>query len=327
LSTDVHGTGRIWGFVSKSVVRLKLVDGKGEIHECEPSDDLFKAAIGGVGAVGIITEVVVQGVDRFNVEQKSEMLDISFDKEGDKENFDQRVNDYLRENEHFSLYLFPFADKCQVNTWKRTNRGQTRRGVLKELRRTSREALAAAWIGNFLAYTGRLPRSGWAYGFKEASDLVLESSEAFNRTIYHQHQELEFTVPFEDTFECCKRFIDLYKSLYPLGLPYTIMEVRFTPANHDRTLIGAGRDRHSTWIDLLCNDSLGYEKYYAEAEELIKEIGARPHLGKFCKSFTKADMAKLHGDNFTTFLTLVEEHDPDGKFANGFTQRLFRQEA
>ena len=54
LSTDVHGTGKEWGFVSQSVVRLKLIDGKGEIHECEPSDDLFKAATGGIGAVGII---------------------------------------------------------------------------------------------------------------------------------------------------------------------------------------------------------------------------------------------------------------------------------
>jgi hypothetical protein len=34
-------------------------------------------------------------------------------------------------------------------------------------------------------------------------------------------------------------------------------------------------------------------------------------------------MEKLYGDNFTTFLNLVEEHDPDGKFANEFTRRLF----
>jgi len=60
LSTDVHGTGRDWGFVSQSVVRLKVVDGQGQIIECEPGDDLFKVAIGGIGAVGIITEVVVQ---------------------------------------------------------------------------------------------------------------------------------------------------------------------------------------------------------------------------------------------------------------------------
>ena len=49
LSTDVHGTGTDWGFVSDSVVALTVLDGNGERHECTPSDDLFKAAIGGVG--------------------------------------------------------------------------------------------------------------------------------------------------------------------------------------------------------------------------------------------------------------------------------------
>ena len=63
LSTDVHGTGKNWGFVSESVVGLKIIDGNGEIIECKPSDELFKAAIGGIGAVGIIVEVVVEGDD------------------------------------------------------------------------------------------------------------------------------------------------------------------------------------------------------------------------------------------------------------------------
>jgi hypothetical protein len=334
LSTDVHGTGKIhgtkqetWGFVSESVVRLKLIDGKGEIHECEPSDDLFKAAIGGVGAAGIITEVVVQGVDRFNVEQKVQIRDISFDKENDKEAFDQLVQENLDEYDHFSLYLFPFADKCQINTWKRTDKEQTRLGDLREFVKISFDALVAAWAGNFLAYAGLLRRGArFAYILERGSNLVLESNKAFNRTIYHLHQELEFTVLFEDTFEACRRFIKLYEKLYkesyPLGLPYTLFEVRFTP-EHDLTLIGPGRGRRSTWIDLVCNDSYGFEKYYAAAREEIKEIGARPHLGKFCEGFGKADMAKLHGDNFTRFLNLVEKHDPNGKFFNEFTRRLF----
>jgi hypothetical protein len=55
----------------------------------------------------------------------------------------------------------------------------------------------------------------------------------------------------------------------------------------------------------------------------MKEIGARPHLGKYCESFSKANMVKLHLDNFTKFLNLVREHDPDRKFANVFTRRLF----
>ena len=70
LSTDVHGTGRDWGFVSDSVAALRIIDGSGAIHDVEPEDDLFKAAIGGVGAVGIISQVVVKTVPRFRVRQE-----------------------------------------------------------------------------------------------------------------------------------------------------------------------------------------------------------------------------------------------------------------
>jgi hypothetical protein len=114
--------------------------------------------------------------------------------------------------------------------------------------------------------------------------------------------------------------------MYPTGLPYTIFEVRFTPGGHDRTLLGAGRDRRSTWIDLVCNDSEGFENYYAAAEELIKSIAARPHLGKYCENITREDLARLHGEHFARFRQLLEQHDPEGKFANDFTRRLFASE-
>lgn len=316
LSTDVHGTGRNWGFVSESVIRLKLIDGKGDIHECQPADALFKAAIGGIGAVGIITEVVIQGVDRFNVEQRVHMSDLSF--------VEQNLEGLLQGNEHFSLYLFPFTKKCQINTWNRTDKHHSVLGDFREFVSISIDALLAVWVGNLMAYTGLLPAlSSLAHSVKRGSNLVLESNKAFNRSIYHLHQELEFTVPFEDTFEVCRRFLTLYEELYPSGLPYTLFEVRFTPAKHDRTLIGAGRERRSTWIDLVCNDSQGFEKYYTAAEKLIQEIGARPHLGKSCRRFSKEDMARLHRENFTKFLHLTEAHDPDGKFASELTRRLF----
>ena len=132
--------------------------------------------------------------------------------------------------------------------------------------RISIDALAAAWLGNFIAYTGGLPQSGRTYGgLRKGSDLLLESNKGFNRTIYHLHQE----------------------------------------------------------IDLVCNDSRGFERFYKEAEELIKDIGARPHLGKYCESFDMEDLEKLHGKEFARFLDLKEEHDPYEKFANDFTRRLF----
>jgi hypothetical protein len=192
-----------------------------------------------------------------------------------------------------------------------------------EFVRISIDALGAAWIGNLISYTGLLHKvSSLVYGVERGSNLILESHNAFNRTLYHLHQKLEFTIPYEDTFEVLRRFIRLYEQMYHLGLPYTLFEVRFTP-KRERTLIGAGRGRRCTWIDLVCNDSQGFEKFYAAAEDLVKEIGARPHLGKFCEAFDEEGLARLHQNSFTTFMNLLERHDPDRIFANDFTRRLF----
>jgi D-arabinono-1,4-lactone oxidase/FAD binding domain len=319
LSTDVHGTGRDWGFVSSSVVRLKVLDGNGAISVCDPADDLFKAVIGGIGAVGIILEVTVQGVPRFNLSQRVEIRDLAEVRRG--------VDTLVATNDHFSLYLFPFTDQCQVNTWNRTDLPHSPAADVREFANISLDALLAAWAGNLLAYVKLLPLSRrWSrlsYLVRRGSNLVLASDCAYNRTIYHLHQELEFTVPYEATFGVCDSLIKLYEELYSLGLPYTLFEVRFTPEGHDRTLIGAGRERRSAWIDIICTDSDGFEAYYAAAVQLIKELGGRPHLGKHCKGFDAEYLQKLHGQYFETFRRVMVQHDPAAKFSNAFTERLF----
>jgi hypothetical protein len=316
ISTDVHGTGRDWGFVSEMVTGITLVDGTGAVHKCAPTDDLYRTAIGGIGAAGIISEVVVQAVDRFNVEQKTEISDFAF----------VRVNldRLLRDNVHLSLYLFPFTDTCQINTWNPTTRRRSPLGRLREFVNYALDALLAAWVANLICYTGLLPRvSPRAHRLKRNTRLVLDSFEAFHRTLYHLHQELEFAVPFEQTFDVCDRFVKLYERLYrEAPLPYTLFEVRFTPAGHDRTLIGPGRDRRSMWLDLLTNDSHGFERYFAAAEALLREMEARPHPGKFNETFGPADLERLHGEQFRRFRDVVRRHDPERKFANDFTQRL-----
>jgi len=55
----------------------------------------------------------------------------------------------------------------------------------------------------------------------------------------------------------------------------------------------------------------------------MKEIGARPHLGKFCNGFDRKDLERLHGEHFATFRKLAEEYDPEKEFENEFTRRLF----
>ena len=319
LSTDVHGTGRSWGFVSDSVVGLTLVDGTGAVHRCGPTDDLFRAAVGGVGAVGIITEVTVQGVPRFNVEQRTQLMSVAHVR--------AHLDQLLIDHDHLSLYLYPFSDTCQVNTWNRTERPRSRCGDVREFVAISADAWLAATLGNLLAYGRLLPLSPLvsrlASRLRRGTNLVLDSPRAFNRSIYHLHQELELAVAFEDTWDVCDRFLRLYEELYPRGLPYTLVEVRFTPEGHERTLLGAGHGRRSTWIDLISNDSAGYALYYAAAVRLLDELGARPHLGKFCDGVTAEQLERVHGDRYHRFLDLVAEHDPGSTFGNAFTRRLF----
>lgn len=319
ISTDVHGTGRDWGFVSEWVKAIKLIDGNGEVHVCKPEDELFKAAIGGIGAVGIITEVVLRAVPRFNLEQRVQM--------STRTDLKQNFQKLFKANRHMSLYLYPFTDNCQINTWNPTTQPQSFLGPLREFISISKDALLSSWAGGLMADTGLLPKlSPFAYGFKRGTDLVLESFKGFNRTIYHLHEELEFTVPFDDElFKMCERFIELYEQMYlKEKLPYTLFEIRFTPRGHDMTLIGAGRERASMWINLCCNDSGRFEEFYAAAEKLMREVGARPHLGKYSLSFDKNDLFNVHGEHFTRFTRLADQHDPAGKFLNVFTRRILR---
>lgn len=320
LATDVHGTGKDWGWVSEMVVSLKVIDGKGNVFVVKPEDDLFRAAIGGIGAVGIITEVTVQARDRFNMEQICVMADLQY--------VEDHLEEIIQENDHMSLYIFPFTDEVQINKWNHTEKVKSILGPLREFINISFDAFFSAWFGNFMAYCGLLKKwSRLAYRFKRGTDLVLESAEAYSRTIYHLHQEQEFTVPYEEAVPMCKLFLEKFETMYLAkpkhNLPYALLEVRFTPAGHELALIGPGRDTRRCWIDLICNDSHGFEKYYAVAEDMIREIKARPHLGKFCETLDKTHLQEIYGAHFDRFLELRDEHDPDRKFINPFTRRLF----
>jgi D-arabinono-1,4-lactone oxidase len=117
------------------------------------------------------------------------------------------------------------------------------------------------------------------------------------------------------------------RDLYPSGLPYTLFEVRFTPAGHDRTLIGAGRERRFTWIDIVCNDSDGFEAHYAAAVRLIKELGGRPHLGKYCNGFDMKYLHKFHEEYFEAFRRVMVRHDPCRQVLKRIHRAAFRPKA
>ena len=135
----------------------------------------------------------MQGVDRFNVHQEVELSNL--------DDVERNLDRLLAENEHFSIYAFPFTNRCQINTWNRSGKPQSTLGPLREHISISLDAMASTWAANLLAYSGLLRRfSMGLHRLKMGSGLVLESSQGFNRTMYPLHQELEFAIPYEQTF-------------------------------------------------------------------------------------------------------------------------------
>lgn len=316
LSTDVHGTGAGPAHFSDHVVGLRLVDGTGALHDLSPDDELFRAAVGGIGAVGIITRVTIQCVDAFDLRQRSSVEARSWAEE--------HLDDLLRDHDHVSFYAYPFTQLLHVHTWDSTTSRRSRFGRAREALNEAKVAIAAATVGDALAHLGWLPRKAdTAMRLQGATDLVLRSHEAFSRSQYHLHQELEVAIPQERVWSDLEHVLEVYERMYAeRRLPFLLVEVRFSPAGHDRSLLGPGSGRATAWLCLCCNQSGAVREYFDEIERWVTATDARVHLGKWCETLTAADIEQMHGRRYQRFRSLGATADPDGRFVNDFVERV-----
>jgi L-gulonolactone oxidase len=316
LSTDVHSTSRGPAHLSDVTLAMRIVDGRGEVHEVEPTDELFRAAVGGIGAVGVISEITVQCVDAFDIRQQTRVVRRR-EAEADLERLQ-------REHEHVSFYAYAYAEVMHLHTWTLTDERPRRLNPFLETAHHAVAALSAAWLGDWFAHGKRSPqKSDPILGLQPGSNLVLPSPNAFNRTLYHLHQELEFALPAGEVWPALDRCFDIYEELYPdHDLPFLLVEVRFTPAGHVATLLGPGAERDSAWLCLCLNQSGDVGAYFDRIEAWLRTTSYRPHLGKWAESFDAAELARLHGDRYELFCQVRDRHDPERRFANPFTDRV-----
>ncbi len=316
LSSDVHGTGRLPAHLSDQVVGLRVIDGAGQAHDVEPGDELFAAAIGGIGAVGVITRVTVECVDLFRLHQETRVESRDW--------AEKHLDRLLQEHDHVSFYAYPFTDLLHVHTWTRTDEERTRFGRQREAWGETKAAVTAAVVGDATAHWGLLPHTSKpAMRLQRGSSIVLDSHEAFSRTQYHLHQELEVAVDHDRVWADLDHTLDLYRRRYDhQRLPFLLVEVRFSPGGHDHTLLGAGVGGPAAWLCLCCNQSGAVDDYFNDVENWVRAGDARIHLGKWCETLDAADIARMHGDRFDQFQAVRAVTDPHGKFLNHFTRRV-----
>lgn len=315
IATDLHGTGRDFGFLSERVRSLKVIAANGEVRSVAAGDPLFHAAFGAIGVCGPVVEAEIEAVPSFHLAKTTEMVDrIATENE---------IEAVLARNEHVSFYYVSGdtdSETVRMHAWNRTADPVTEdwedKKTLSELTDFGisafappiAELLAAidedSLVSNLLAPDHR---------------IVMPGSVGFGRRLFYRHDEIEYGVPFDQWRACVSEVMEmLNRRDY-----FSVVEVRFTP-DKSQALLGPGVGRRTAYIELATPLSQPVEEVYAEAERIFLAHGGQPHLGKKT-SVTGNDMARIFGQRFDQFLAVKQRQDPDGKFSNPFTARVFEQ--
>jgi FAD/FMN-containing dehydrogenase len=326
LATDVHGTGRDHGFVSESILSIRLVDAFGNARTFDRTSDVFHAAIGGAGTCGVIIEVEMLCEPAYQLAKAVKVVP--------REWAEDHIDELLRENTHLSFYYFAgFArtmeqehvqglNKVRMNKWNRTVEPPDAWRKINEIAAEVADVLFSGFvfdIARFLHRSETVARiSLQVYALVvNLHQVVYRSSEGFPRKLYFRHDELEYGVPFENYRECLREVRQLLiKIQFPL-----IIEVRFTP-DTSQAFLGPGTGRRSAYLEITPSMSRPSDGMFMKVEEIILRHGGQAHLGK--KSYIDRPMFEhMYARTIQQFQTVRKAQDPNGKFLNDFTGRLF----
>ncbi|MDI3286206.1 D-arabinono-1,4-lactone oxidase [Polyangium sp. 15x6] len=316
LSTDIHGTGRDVGFLSSNVLSLRLVDADGRARTLHPRDEMFHAALGGLGACGVITEVEIQCERAYNLRKSVEIVKRDW--------VTKNIDAILEEHKHVSFYYVGgvFTESVRMNVWDRTVAPPTPLYRLHKMRLELTDMLVSGYalgLAKLLDLSDLVANLGLAFMWltMNGHSTVYPAREGFPRKLFYRHDELEYGVPY-DTHQACLDEVFAYLEEKRF---LTIIEVRFTP-NTSESLLGPGVGRRTCFIELAPSLSIDSTEVFADVEKILWKYGGQLHLGKATRAGAR-EMAAMYGERFTRFQRARREADPTGKFVNDFTARLF----
>lgn len=312
ISTGTHGTGTAFGNISTQVSGLSFINGQGKLVHCSLEDqtDLFRCLQVSLGAFGIITRIRLRCVPayRLRLEKRKESLDQVLD----------NYPTYNRDNRNFEFYWLPYTNTTQT---KFTN--------------VTEEAIDQAnwwtyvndvWIENYVfmalcELAKRLPRlnqgvSRFSARFLGESKQVSHSHQVYATPRYVKFNEMEYNIPLTDYPVVIREVQQIVNSgRHAVHFP---IENRFVKG--DDIWLSPAYQRDSAYIACHVYRGKDYETYFRELEQLFKAYAGRPHWGKL--HFQRAQELQLRYPQWSAFLALRAEHDPQGIFLNPYLEQL-----
>jgi L-gulono-1,4-lactone dehydrogenase len=313
ISTATHGTGARLGNIPSQVreITLALADGSTLTCSHERDPETFAAARVSLGALGVIAEVTLQCVPAFTLQ--------GVDRPAPLHDTLERFQELALANDHFELFVFPHAHTALTRTNNRTEEAPRPRGRLSAY--ANDVLLTNHAFELFCRLARRRPR--WIPRINRtvtrlagSSTRVERSAEIFASPRLVRFTEMEYSLPRENTPQAVRRVLETIERR-GFAVPFPI-EVR-TVAGDDAFLSTAhGRD--NGYVAVHMYRGMEWEPYFRAVEEIMNELGGRPHWGK--RHFQTAATLRERYPAWDRFQAVRARLDPDRRFANQWTERV-----
>ena len=131
-----------YGILAADVTRIQLVNGLGKVVECSQTDvddSLFKAALCSLGALGVITEIVMK------VEPIKHLDALGYPMSANE--VSQSLEKVIHGAEHSRFWWFPHSEKCFV--WQANKVEPDRRNITSKHLRSKVRAKYEKMVGYY----------------------------------------------------------------------------------------------------------------------------------------------------------------------------------
>ncbi|KAJ3572787.1 hypothetical protein NP233_g2855 [Leucocoprinus birnbaumii] len=320
VTTATHGSGVNYGVMSTNVRALKLLLADGRTVVCSRTEEpeLFNATLCGLGATGILLEVLLEVEPAFRLKETQEPI-----------SFDDMVRDMdhlVDSAQHVRFWWFPAVDQVICSSADRTYE--------------SPKPAGSSWFWNtffgfhlvqMLLFFGRyfLFLNVWtqylSFWLSSAKSVgINDSHRIFNVDCKYPQFTTEWSIPYANAQACLQELRSwIQQELSDAnGLrPHFPVEVRFSAA--DDIWLSPSNGQLTCWIGLIQYKPYGlnvpYQSLFGNFEAIVARHQGRPHWAKAHK-LRPDDLRRLY-PRFDDFLQVLERVDPNGVFRNEYVQR------
>jgi FAD-linked oxidoreductase len=307
ISTGTHGTGATLGSLSTTARAFRLMLADGSVVTCSAQErpDLYEAQRLSLGLLGVATRIEIDVLPAYHLEERLETYPL--------DEIAERWEELAANNRHVEFFVFPYGERVVLKTLNPApGEGplEQKNDMDERAFRTVCDLCAAM---PFL--TSRLQPLIVPPGVRQRR--VGPAYEIFpsDRTV--RFEEMEYEVPRANGWAALREVITwIRKRKLPVTFPF---EFRLIAA--DDIWLSPMSNGPCASISMHQYSKMKWREIFAEAEQIFRAHGGRPHWAKR-HTLSARDVDALY-PNAARFRAVRDAHDPGAKFANAHLAELF----